>query len=92
MAYQVIVRDCNSWSRSTGVHAEIRNCGHKHLSLKAAHKCHARLTAWWCLCGATTRKACSHCHTPHNSTSAAWYHAQVESLDRPGVILDDPAW
>ena len=69
LTYSVIVRDPNSWSASTGVHAELANCGHRHQSIDTAQACMDRLTAWHCLCGSTTSQYAPCCHTPHNSTS-----------------------
>ena len=84
--YSVVVRDANSWSASTGVHQELANCGHHHKSITTAQGCLERLTAWHCLCGRTTSSYAPCCHTPHNSTSARWYHARIE--DSNGEIIE----
>jgi hypothetical protein len=76
--WSVVVRDPNSWSASTGVHEELANCGHSHKTQEAAERCKDKLTAWHCLCGRTTQSYAPCCRTPHNSTSAKWYQAQVE--------------
>ncbi len=76
--YSVVARDPNSWSAGTGAHEELANCGHKHRTREAAEACKERLTAWRCLCGRTTKSYAPCCGTPHNSTSAKWYHAEVE--------------
>lgn len=76
--YSVIVRDSNSWNASTGVHKELANCGHKHKTHVTAEQCKAKLTAWYCACGRTTKNYAPCCGRPHNYTSAKWYHAIVE--------------
>jgi hypothetical protein len=79
ITYSVIVRDPNSWCESTGIHQELAHCGHKHRTTEAAQDCMDKLTAWHCFCGRTTQSYAPCCHTPHNSTSARWYHAQIEA-------------
>ena len=78
ITFSVIVRDANSWDQSTGICAELANCGHAHRTVEAAQHCMDKLTAWHCLCGSTTKSYAPCCHTPHNSTSARWYHAHIE--------------
>lgn len=85
ITYSVIVRDPNSWSASTGTHDELANCGHRHKSIATAQACKHKLTAWRCFCGRTTKSYAPCCHIPRNSTSARWYHAEVE--DSNGNIL-----
>ena len=80
MSYQVIVRDPNSWSRDTGIHTELNNCGHAHRTEEAAQKCLDKLTAWRCLCGRSTKRWAPCCRTSRNSTSATWYNAKVEEV------------
>ena len=83
--YSVIVRNPNSWNAATGIREELANCGHHHKSLATAQACFDRLTAWRCLCGRTAKGYAPCCGTPHNSTSACWYHARVE--DSRGEIV-----
>lgn len=84
--YSVVVRDANSWSRDTGIYSELDNCGHKHRTVEAAQKCLEALTAWRCLCGRTTKPYARCCGTPHNSTSAHWYHARIENNETLEVV------
>ena len=88
LTYAVVVRDPNSWSASTGIHLELANCGHHHRTIEAAQHCLEKLTAWRCLCGRTTKSYAPCCHTPHNSTSARWYHARVEDSNGNRIDAD----
>jgi hypothetical protein len=91
ITYSVIARDCNSWtvdSEGRIEYAETANCGHKHQTLAAARHCCDKLTAWHCLCGRTTKSYAPCCKTPHNSTSARWYHAGVEASDGSEIPED----
>jgi hypothetical protein len=85
ITYSVIVRNPNSWSASTGIHEELANCGHNHKTAEAAEACRAKLQRSWCLCGRTSASYAPCCGTPHNSTSARWYHAQVEASNAAEV-------
>jgi len=76
--YSVIVRNPNSWDARTGIHEELRNCGHRHKSVETAQACLDKLTEWRCLCGRTAKRYAPCCGTPQNSTSAAWFHAEVK--------------
>ena len=78
LTYSVVVRNPNSWSAATGIHQELAHCGHAHRTLAAAQACYDKLTRWWCLCGHTSNSYAPCCGTPHNSTSAKWYHARIE--------------
>jgi hypothetical protein len=78
VTFSVTVRDPNSWNARTGIHEERNSCGHRHKTSEAANKCCAKLTEWRCLCGRTAKGYCGSCHTPNNSTSAAWWGAEVE--------------
>jgi hypothetical protein len=80
--YSVIVRNPNSWSASTGIHEELANCGHLHQTQDAAQACMDKLTAWYCLCGRTTKAYAPCCGTPRNSTNARWHGAAVEPSRR----------
>jgi hypothetical protein len=44
--FSVIVRDANFWNQSTGICAELANCGHAHRTIEAAQHCMDKLTAW----------------------------------------------
>jgi hypothetical protein len=85
ITFSVIVRDANSWDQSTGICAELANCGHAHRTIEAAQHCMEQLTAWHCFCGRTTQSYAPCCHTPHNSTSARWYHAHIEASNGEAV-------
>jgi hypothetical protein len=87
ITYSVVVRDPNSWSARTGIHQEHANCGHAHRTVEAAQHCLEQLTAWHCLCGRTTKAYAPCCRTPHNFTSARWYHARVEDNKGNAVII-----
>jgi hypothetical protein len=86
ITYSVVVRNPNSWDAATGIHEELANCGHQHKSITTARACFDRLTAWHCLCGRSKNRYAPCCGTPHNSTSARWYHAQIE--DAAGNEVD----
>jgi hypothetical protein len=68
--YSVVVRDPNSWSASTGIHQELANCGHHHLTIEAAKNCMSKLLdvqkdGWY---------------------SAKWHNAQVEANYSPAQL------
>lgn len=63
--YTVRVRDCNSWSPTTGECNVIRDCGHRHKSINAACDCLRKLR------GDNHRSGSWSCN-------ANWYHGRVE--------------
>jgi len=67
--YQVVVRDSNSWSPSTGVCSELRNCGHQHRTEGAAEICKTKLLDY------------NYRTSSSGSWCADWHNAAVEVLD-----------
>jgi hypothetical protein len=93
MTYSVVVRDPNSWSRSTGIHCLLRDCGHQHRTVTGATACMDKLRNACCQHGSRIGTPCRECYGGRakfaRQWTANWYHACIE--DSAGEFVE-PVW